>query len=955
MKAVFINIICCFFCICLFGQTEYIGTPFIETYDISQYNSGPVNRCINQDANGIIYFGNSYGLLKYDGVHWETFSIKSGFSVYSIFLEKERIYIGSQFEFGYFENNELGKLEYYSLSEKLTENYLFSNVVDVMKIDELIYFFSYEYLFIYNSITEELEVEEIKSYGPGIGHLKNSLLFSSYEKGLVSFNRKGEKVLSDNAQLKGSAIKEIIPTSKNRLLIFTLKNGVFELEGGIAKPWESEAGEILKNTQISAVTRAEDGHYLIGTYGIGILKIDSNGKLLSIFNKNNGLRSNTINTLFQDKYGTLWVGHNDGISKIDYDSPFTKIDDDLGLKGFGNVAIKYKNELYLGSSTGLYRYNKAKKYYELIPNSEGSVLSLELFNGRLLVGHDRGLFIYENDELTKISDWLGVWRIMKIPEKDNQLLLGGYKGLEIVQINKNEIRTIPLEGFKEPCRVMEFDERGYLWMTHGHKGIFRLQIDFEEHQIKEIKFYDGAGVFPSSFFINVFKIDNEIIFTGQSGVFQFNYEKNAFEEAPIFSKLFPKSLQIRELEEDHIGNIFYFAETQSGIIKKDDYAFQKLEEPFLQIVDLVNDGIVDYTSVDEYNLLLGANEGFIHFNPHDFNYEADSFDLYIRQIDRLGERDSVIYKVEFGEPTSPEIIIPYQNNGLRFSSSAIYYSHKADIQYSYFIENFDQSWSSWTNKSEKEYIHLPPGKYKFHVKSKNVFQIESNITTINFTILPPWYHTTVAYLFYFLMFIMAIGFWYKRLQNQHSQEKHIIELEKQKEIKEKENEIAEIEESKKQEIVKLRNEKLKAEINHKNKELATSTLHLINKNQLLSTIKQELVKAKDLNEPDELTGKISDLVKKINKSIEKDADWERFQIHFDQVHGDFSKRLSKKYDNLSPQDLKIAAYLRMNLSSKEIAQLLNISLRGVEKARYRLRKKMGLAQGENLTQHILRV
>jgi FixJ family two-component response regulator len=82
-------------------------------------------------------------------------------------------------------------------------------------------------------------------------------------------------------------------------------------------------------------------------------------------------------------------------------------------------------------------------------------------------------------------------------------------------------------------------------------------------------------------------------------------------------------------------------------------------------------------------------------------------------------------------------------------------------------------------------------------------------------------------------------------------------------------------------------------------------------------------------------------------------DWESFARHFDQVHTDFIKRLKEKYPQLSPKDLKLCAYLRMNLVSKEIAPLLNISVRGVEISRYRLRKKMQLHAEVNLTDYMI--
>jgi DNA-binding CsgD family transcriptional regulator len=154
-----------------------------------------------------------------------------------------------------------------------------------------------------------------------------------------------------------------------------------------------------------------------------------------------------------------------------------------------------------------------------------------------------------------------------------------------------------------------------------------------------------------------------------------------------------------------------------------------------------------------------------------------------------------------------------------------------------------------------------------------------------------------------------------------------------------------------EEIMHLRNEKLQSEISHKNKELATSTMHLIHKGEMLIGLKKEL----ELIKKDKSNNlKIVDqLIKKIDQDIAQDGEWEQFEIHFDQVHENFLKKLRQNFPELTPKDLKLCAYLRMNLASKEIAPLLNISIRGVEISRYRLRKKLRLDHDKNLVDFMM--
>ncbi|MFW5754575.1 MAG: helix-turn-helix transcriptional regulator, partial [Marinilabiliaceae bacterium] len=157
------------------------------------------------------------------------------------------------------------------------------------------------------------------------------------------------------------------------------------------------------------------------------------------------------------------------------------------------------------------------------------------------------------------------------------------------------------------------------------------------------------------------------------------------------------------------------------------------------------------------------------------------------------------------------------------------------------------------------------------------------------------------------------------------------------------------------EMIRLRNEKLQNDMKHKEKELANSTMHIIHKNDVLIKIRDELQKARKLNDGTVLTNKVNSVLKKIDRDIDTEEHWEIFETHLEQVHEDFLKRLNEKHGDLSAREMRLAAYLRMNMTSKEIASLMNITPRAVENNRYKLRKKLGLEQGENLVDYIMKI
>ena len=157
----------------------------------------------------------------------------------------------------------------------------------------------------------------------------------------------------------------------------------------------------------------------------------------------------------------------------------------------------------------------------------------------------------------------------------------------------------------------------------------------------------------------------------------------------------------------------------------------------------------------------------------------------------------------------------------------------------------------------------------------------------------------------------------------------------------------------KNKIETLTTEKLNAEIAHKNRELTSTTMHLLQKSELINKVKNELDKIAKSTTHNPTQKELRRIKRLLQEDAQLDKEWEQFFYHFDQVHDQFFKRLKVRFPNLTPKDQKLCAYLRMNLSSKEIAPLLNISVRGVEISRYRLRRKLDLDTSTNLNEFMM--
>jgi len=241
---------------------------------------------------------------------------------------------------------------------------------------------------------------------------------------------------------------------------------------------------------------------------------------------------------------------------------------------------------------------------------------------------------------------------------------------------------------------------------------------------------------------------------------------------------------------------------------------------------------------------------------------------------------------------------------------------------------------------------LPAGSYTFSVRAIDLNGSLTETSSVAITIQKPWYQSPGAYILYLLMFA-SLGITVRLYLSRKRWKEHGRFME------ERHTEMSRDREKAEKEIIKLKNEKLQSEIEHKSSQLASNTMAIMRKNNLLSTIKDELQLQKERlgdSFPDKSYNK---LMKLIEGGVEDEHEWEIFEQLYNEAHGNFFKRLKETYPQLTPSDLRLCAYLRMNLSSKEIAPLLNISVRGVEERRYRLRKRLDLSTETNLTELIM--
>lgn len=956
---------CAFVCIhSVQAQKGAAGLPFVRNFSPIEYKAGIQNWAIVEDKRRVVYIANNYGLLEYDGQEWQTYRVKNATKIRSLAIgQNGHIYVGCQGDFGYFFPDELGKIGYTSLADSLAPAIRnFDETWNVFVDEDKVYFCTFKRIFIYSNG----QIRSVESENP------LDLSFYVNRKLFVHQKEIGLSILQDNKIQpipKGNFfaytnISSIVPLNKDNLLISTFQNGIYTLNENVLKPWKPSLQESLKDAIVNCMLLLRNGNLAVGTQNNGLFIYSSEGELLINLTKGKGLENRTILSFHEDDAGNLWVGQNNGLSYVELGSPFTHINEENGLPGTGYTAYLDKTLLYLGTNNGLYVRETTKPLDRgtLIEGSSGQVYHIGKYAGDLLFGHHSGAFRVDGRRAVRLSSEPGAWIFTQMPSTQSTQIIGGtYNGLVSYTKRNNQWTSgKKLKGFNESSRIMELGNNGELWVTHGYKGAYQLSLT-DSDSVK-VNYFGIEKGFPSTNLINVFSIRNELVFTTEKGIYRYNRKENSFQKDSLFSHLLGIDAQLWVMKEDAHGNIYYIGKDQSGVLKYNAVGeYVKQENTFNRIRGFLNDDLENMHVLASNEVLIGSKEGFIHYAPERDIRKPNTFFTLLRKVSIVKkERDSVLF---FGnylvngkwvdqQNVKQRVELPFSENAINFQLSATTYEGN-DVHFQFYLENFEKGWSEWTPVSKKEYTNLREGRYVFHARARDAYGTLSEPIQFTFYIHPPWYRSLWAILVYILISVASLLALFYAIDRRYRRAQRVLKLKQQKELIHKENEIVKISTQSQEEISRLQTEKLESELVHLNKELGTSTFHLLNKNEFISSIKTELTSIVKKGHHPEVQKELNKIVREIETNISEDADWEQFQIHFDRVHGDFSKRFKTAHPALSPQEIKLSAYLRMNLTTKEIAQLLHISIRGVEISRYRLRKKLKLDRSSNLQEYIL--
>ena len=931
LKKYFALIFCVFFTILVKAQE----IPPIQNFNSKIYEAENQNWSIAQDSKKNLYFANNSGLLEFNGAKWELYKSPNKTIIRSVKVIKNLIYTGCYREFGYWKRNQFGKLNYTSISKSFKKSLLEDEEFwNIIPLDKWILFQSLQRIYIYNTEKKTFEVINSDTTLQKMFKVNGSIYFQKINDGLYKIES-GKPVLVSNAEiLKDNIIVDLF-LHKGKLTLLTQEEGFYTLKNNELAKWITPSDALLSTISVYSSTQLTDNNIALGTISNGLYLLDSNGNTLKNITQEKGLNNNTVLSISEDIEQNIWLGLDNGISVINLNSPFQVYNNINGKLGTVYASKVFKNYLYLGTNQGLfYKKVDTQDIFQLINGTEGQVWCLKIIDETLFCGHNSGTFVVETAYAKKISNIPGTWDLKKISGKESKILQGNYNGLFVLENKegnwslKNKIR-----GFNNSSRYFEIAPNNLIIINHEYKGIFKVNVDSDYTKVISLSIEKDKKGKKSA--ISTYK--NKILYCYEKGLFKYDANLKKFIPDTILKKsifLNDSYVSGKLIETDQKlwaftnNSLIYILPGKLNNTPKS----VKISLPLSTRKD--QPGFESITHLKNENYLLGTSYGYLLIDTK--KILPKKYTIFIDEVSkRAYNQNNVPVKI------SNDQLVEYSNNNMEFSFSVPTYEKYTETTYQYQLAGYYNKWSTWSPESTVSFKNLPFGDYTFQVRAKVGNTITDNNATFSFTIDRPWYLSNLMIFIYVIVQILIFITIHNLYKQYYKKQKKDLLLKQQREF-----ELSQLESDKV--IMKLRNDQLRHDIEGKNRELAASTMSIIKKNEFLNTIKKELseVKNNDLIKP---------VIKIIDKNLNNNSDWELFQEAFNNADKDFLKKVKDKHPNLTPNDLRLCAYLRLNLSSKEIAPLLNISPKSVEIKRYRLRQKMGLTTKDNLTHHILEI
>lgn len=915
-------------------------SPLISNYSQEDFHGDTQFWTMTEDHHGVSYFGNNDGVIIFDGERWQKVSLPNHSSVRSLITSsKGNVYAGGYNELGIIEKDASGNYIYRSLLKDLDlEGMELENLWQVHEFKGFIIFRSFnELIAISGNTATHISANNTFLHS---GIVNNRLFVQDADFGIMEFNPEEMRLSRVFYFEKGSVVGFLPSDLQNEVLVVTKGGDVYKmnLKNNEVYKWKQVFDKENQGQIISALKFEES--YLLGTLSSKIVVLTENGEINRDPSVFKDIHNSTILGLHHGG-DRLWVLLNNGLSYVDFDSPVSHLFEE------GSVYDIYldSDKIYLATNKGVYysklqegRIDKSRLDFQSIPNLEGQAWSLSKQNGSLIVSHDRGLFLIEESKVSQIGNVGGFWKVEPIPKSPNNFIASNYNGIYLLnKANGKWTLEKKIKGFDESSRdILIGDDANTFWVCHGYQGVYKLKLTEDYSRVYALDHFTDRNGLTSPFNVNVTRWDEDIVFTSNTGIYEFEETSNHFKPYQKLNTVLDTSFNTRKLIKKG-DTAWVVQDNEVGFIdfSKDNAEIQK--NLFLNLKGKLNRGMESILPMENGKVLIGATTGLFLYDTGKDEIEEN----FVTEITKItytqdSKEKSIARNSGMEFPVDTEII--------RFDFAAPKMSPSSMVEYSYILEGIDEHWSPWEETPFKEFTHLRAGDYTLKVKSRNLVGDEGEVASAGFSIPPVWYKTNAALFIYFLGVISLIVLMVYLFRAKIISERRKAKVAAEKAQRLLKLEIEQLRLEKDKELIKQDKKLLEEDNIRKSKELANYTMMLVKKKDVFNETFENLQDFQKTLKTQGAKRNLRNIIQKLNNHRIGEEYMKVFDVNFEKVHKNFFKTLKEINPDLTKRELRLCAFVKMDLTNKEIAPLLNISVRGVETARYRVRKKLDVQE-----------
>ncbi len=939
-----------------FNELKINPIAKVTNYNRSSFNADPQFWAACEDNDGQTIFGNNDGAVIFDGNRWSKINLPNNSSVRSLLKSNSgKIYAGGYNEFGTLQKDKKGKYYYHSLMNELhLNNKHIENIWQIHELGEYIICRTFNGLIMIKGNTALFIPANDTFLNSAV--INNTFYVQDNENGIYFYNLKNKEL---NLVFKSNLFEnEEIATllendNKEEILLFSKSGNIYK---GNLKTFEIKKlislFEPNNPDQISIAIPKDNKTILIGTLASKIIEFNiANGTINKTNPSYRNLKNAAIHSLYKSK-NNFWVTTNNGLSFVDFNPSFINLFDKASVYD----VLLHNSRIYLATNAGVFYAdtslnNDSNNYYSFhkINEIQGQAWSIQLVENDILISHNDGLFVLDDLTPKRIGIDNGFWKVTPLENNPGRYLASNYVGLFLLEKVNGEWKILhKIQGFEESARdILASDEKNTYWICHGYQGVFKVHLNSSFTKAIAVEHFTDKNGLKSFYNVNVVKWNNQIIFTTNDGIFQYNLQQNKFLPFEKLNNVFDQTKNTRKIIAQGTKTWFVLND-EAGYFYTNSKEKTLYKDLFLNLKGYFNRGMECIVPLSENQVLFGSNLGLFFYNLKD-NSTKTNVSTQLTAVKFTADQTPFLANVT----SEKGVELPNKTAFLRFEFAAPQMTKNTNIQYSYQLEPIDKNWSSWQNSSYKEFTHLNAGNYIFKVKSRNLSGIVGTETSYTFSILPKWYQTTIAFFLYIsslILFIYIVWVWLKK---KIEKEKIKARIESDKTKKLLELELEQLKLLREKEKINAAKVHLEEDVIEKSKQLANYTLMLSQKKELFSELQIDLKSLREINKNDDFRKRISHIFQKLHQNKIGEEYMEIFDVNFEKVNHNFFEKLKEITPSITKRELRLCAFVKMDLSNKEIAPLLSISIRGVENARYRVRKKLNVQHEENFSAYLI--